>query len=78
MSALAVGSTVARVGNDLLVDPEAEEEGQAHQESAMAGLGVMPALGKLSGIWLTGEVDVDAACQVSLYTHCKAESLTSS
>lgn len=33
-------------------------------ESAVA-LGVLPAIGKLSGIWLSGEVDVDSACDVS-------------
>jgi len=61
MFGLGVGSTASRKEGELLVDPEAgEEEGEA-----TLALGVMPALGKFSGIWLSGEIDVDEACQVS-------------
>ena len=61
MSALAVGQTTSIVDDNRLVDPETEEEGG----QAVIALGVMPAVGKISGIWLSGEMDVDQASDVS-------------
>lgn len=61
MFGLGVGSTMSKMDGEMSVDPEAgEEEGEA-----TLALGVMPALGKFSGIWLSGEVEVDEACLVS-------------
>lgn len=60
MFALGVGSTVGKQGDKLLVDPEAAE---GDVDTTLA-LGALPALGKVSGVWLTGEVDVEKAIQV--------------
>jgi exosome complex component MTR3 len=62
MFALGVGSTLSRMDGENLVDPENETE----EGDATVALGVMPAIGKISGVWLSGEVDIDVACQVSL------------
>lgn len=61
MSALAVGQTTSIVDDNRLVDPETEEE----EGQAVIALGVMPAVGKISGIWLSGEINVDQASDVS-------------
>lgn len=63
MSGLGVGSVVARKEGETLVDPSKEEESGG---DASVCLGVMPALGKLTNVWFTGEAEVDDACDVSL------------
>ena len=40
-------------------------EDQVGAGKGMMALGVMPALGKLSGLWFSGEVSIDEACSVS-------------
>ncbi len=59
MFGLGVGATVSKLGSDNLVNPE--EEGEA-----ISTVGIMPALNKLTGLWLVGEVDVDEVCKVGL------------
>lgn len=45
----------------LLLDPDTIEEKEA---MSSVSVGVMPALGKVTNLWLTGEVEIDEACQV--------------
>ena len=72
MNGLGVGSVVSRLDTDgtigggkggVVVDPSKEEEAEGQ---ASVCLGVMPALGKLTNVWFTGEAEVDDACEVSL------------
>lgn len=62
MSGLGVGSVVAKMEGETLIDPSKEEENEG---DASVCLGVMPALGKLTNVWFTGEAEVDEACDVS-------------
>ncbi|EIW71049.1 hypothetical protein TREMEDRAFT_27507 [Tremella mesenterica DSM 1558] len=71
MSALGIGGVVARgegaggeKRSELICDPSIEEENSAE---ACLTLGVMPALGKLSSCWFTGEADVE---DVGLMVDC--------
>jgi exosome complex component MTR3 len=64
MSGLGVGSVVVSKEKELLVDPSVEEEGSGE---ASVCLGIMPALGKVTDVWFTGEADVEDACLVSLF-----------
>jgi len=52
----------------MLLDPTQEEENEA---DGAVSVGVMPALGKVTGLWLTGEMDVDEACNVSCTGHSR-------
>lgn len=63
MNGLGVGSVVSNLNGEVVVDPSKEEEGDG---SASVCLGVMPALGRLTNVWFTGEAEVDDACGVSL------------
>ncbi|RXK39197.1 hypothetical protein M231_03554 [Tremella mesenterica] len=45
--------------SEIICDPSIEEENRAE---ACLTLGVMPALGKLSSCWFTGEADVEDVC----------------
>lgn len=69
MNGLGVGCVVTRLGSEggreVVVDPSKEEEGQG---DASVCLGVMPALGKLTNVWFTGEAEVEDACDVSLHS----------
>ena len=70
MNGLGVGSVVCKSQSEarsagegeIVVDPSKEEESAG---SASVCLGVMPALGKLTNVWFTGEDEVDDACNVS-------------
>lgn len=62
MSALGVGTVIAKHEEGLILDPSRSEEMMA---GGVVSLGVMPALGKISGVWMTGEVEVEEACLVS-------------
>jgi len=62
MSGLGVGSVVVSKDKEMMVDPSVEEE--AGGEASVC-LGIMPALGKVTDVWFTGEADVEDACQVS-------------
>lgn len=70
MNGLGVGSVVSKSQSgakggeegEVVVDPSREEESAG---SASVCLGVMPALGKLTNVWFTGEAEVDDACNVS-------------
>lgn len=72
MFALGVGSTVGKQGDKMLVDPEAVEG----DLSATLALGVLPALGKVSGVWMTGEVGVEEVLQVSCHLARNIEELS--
>jgi exosome complex component MTR3 len=65
MYSLGVGATVSKADQTICVDPETEEE----EGTATVAVGVLPALQKLSGVLLTGDVDVDEACQVGTWNH---------
>ena len=64
MSALGVGAVVAASNEEsaLLLDPQEAEEETA---KGCLTLGVMPALGKVTSTWLTGEVDIEEMISVS-------------
>jgi exosome complex component MTR3 len=62
MGALGVGAVVAGEKGGLLVDPTKEEE---QQGGAILTAGIMPALNRVTNLWLTGETDVDDAVKVS-------------
>jgi len=62
MNGLGVGTVIAKGEEGILLDPLRNEE---HGADGMVSLGVMPALGNVSGIWMTGEVKVEEVCQVS-------------
>lgn len=62
MGGLGTGTIIVKKGKELLLDPEkGEEEGAA----GVISIGVMPALGKITGLWLSGELEVEHACTVS-------------
>lgn len=61
MFALGVGTTLSRGDDQSLVDPESNPE-----QAARIVVGALPAIGKISGVWLSGEVDLDSACEVSI------------
>ena len=63
MFGLGVGTVIAKEeeGGTLLLDPLRDEEDGA---VGVLSLGVMPAVGKVTGVWMIGEVEVDEACQV--------------
>lgn len=61
MAALGVGLTISSRDKELFVDPEMNEE----EGEAIAAIGIMPALGKISGLWFSGEIEVEDACEVS-------------
>lgn len=68
MAALGVGGAVASIGGDekqgrrrVVIDPSLEEE---KQSDVKVMVGTMPALGKMTNVWLTGEAEVDEACNV--------------
>ena len=60
MTALGIGVTVSQTAAGMMVDMDVDEE----DEAASVSLGVMPALGQLSGVWLAGELEIDEACAV--------------
>jgi len=62
MSGLGVGTVIAKddKGN-MMLDPMSQEEDTAE---TLVSLTIMPALGKMTGIWMTGEAEVDEVCQV--------------
>jgi len=62
MGGLGVGSVVLKKEGELLVDPSLEEEAGG---DASVCLGIMPALGKVTDVWFTGEAEVEDACEVS-------------
>lgn len=62
MNGLGVGSVVGKQDKEVLVDPSREEEGRG---DASVCLGVMPAVGRVTNVWFTGEAEVDEACEVS-------------
>ena len=43
--------------------------GSSAGETAKVTVGALPALGKVTSLWMTGRVDVDEACNVSLSWH---------
>jgi exosome complex component MTR3 len=62
MSALGIGAVASLEGaGKAVIDPE---EGEVGEGGGVIGLGVMPALGKITGVWMTGEVEIDEVCQV--------------
>lgn len=68
MAALGVGGAVASIGGDekqgrrrVVIDPSLEEE---KQSDVKVMVGTMPALGKMTNVWLTGEAEVDEACNM--------------
>lgn len=68
MAGLGVGGVVASVGGDekqgrrrVVIDPSLEEE---KESDVKVMVGTMPALGKVTNIWLTGEAEVDDACNM--------------
>jgi exosome complex component MTR3 len=64
MGGLGVGSVVLKKEGELLVDPSLEEEAGG---DASVCLGIMPALGKVTDVWFTGEAEVEDACEVSIF-----------
>ena len=60
MNALGVGVTVCKTEKEMLVDPD-EDEGNGE---GTLGIGLMPAVGKISGLWLDGEMEVEDAILV--------------
>jgi exosome complex component MTR3 len=62
MGGLGVGSVISQQDGERLVDPSKDEE---QTSDGCITVGVMPALNKLTNLWLSGELDVDDACQVS-------------
>lgn len=68
MAGLGVGGVIASVGGDekqcrrrVVIDPSLEEE---KENDVKVMVGTMPALGKVTNVWLTGEAEVDDACNV--------------
>ncbi|CAD6572835.1 MAG: hypothetical protein TREMPRED_000640 [Tremellales sp. Tagirdzhanova-0007] len=62
MSGLGVGAVIAKEANGrMILDPISGEEAVAE---GVISLGIMPALGRVTGIWMTGEMEVDEACQL--------------
>jgi exosome complex component MTR3 len=64
MGGLGVGSVVLKKEGELLVDPSLEEEAGG---DASVCLGIMPALGRVTDVWFTGEAEVEDACEVSSF-----------
>lgn len=62
MGALGVGAVVAGEKGGLLVDPTKQEE---QERGAVLTAGIMPALNRVTNLWLTGETEVDDAVKVS-------------
>ncbi|WVQ79847.1 hypothetical protein IAT38_001947 [Cryptococcus sp. DSM 104549] len=64
MGGLGVGSVVAKLWDEdkgkLVVDPSDDEGARG----ASVTVGTMPALGKVTNVWLTGEVEVEEACEM--------------
>ena len=74
MNGLGVGTVIAKEANGMMMlDPISGEEDVAE---GVIGLGVMPALGRVTGIWMTGEMEVDEACQVSGQSVLQVTALT--
>lgn len=48
--------------SETLLDPSLEEE---NQSTANVVVGTMPALGKVTNLWLTGQVELEQAWSVS-------------
>lgn len=70
MAGLGVGGVVASLGADekqgkkrVVIDPSLEEE---KESDVKVMVGTMPALSKVTNVWLTGEIEVDEACNVYL------------
>ncbi|TYJ53060.1 hypothetical protein B9479_006292 [Cryptococcus floricola] len=62
MGGLGVGAVVAKLEEGRnLVDPSKDEEAES---KARAVVGGMPALGKITNMWLEGEVPVSEACDM--------------
>jgi exosome complex component MTR3 len=62
MSALGIGAVASlEEGGKVVIDPQ---EGESGSGGGVLGLGVMPALGKITGVWMSGEVEVDEVCLV--------------
>lgn len=68
MAGLGVGGVVASLGADeqqgrerVVIDPSLEEE---KESDIKVMVGTMPALSKVTNVWLTGEIEVDEACNV--------------
>ncbi|KAL7419676.1 3'-5'-exoribonuclease [Cryptotrichosporon argae] len=59
MSGLGVGGVVSKLGLEILVDPSADETRQA---AGIVTTGFLPALGTVTNVWLTGELEIDDAC----------------
>jgi hypothetical protein len=65
MGGLAVGVTGASTTGSqggIVLDPEAKV---AQGAAGRATVGVLPALGVISDVWMTGELEVDELVQVS-------------
>jgi exosome complex component MTR3 len=63
MGALGVGAVISGEKDGLRVDPTKQEE---QDGDAILTVGIMPALDRVTNLWLTGETDVDDAVKVSL------------
>ncbi|GFZ47955.1 hypothetical protein JCM24511_05702 [Saitozyma sp. JCM 24511] len=61
MGALGVGAVVAGEKGGLLVDPTKQEE---QEGGAVLTAGIMPALNRVTNLWLTGETEVDDAVKM--------------
>lgn len=61
MGGLGVGAVVSQQDGERKLDPSKEEE-QAADGSVTVG--VMPALNRLTNLWLSGEIEVSDACEV--------------
>ncbi|KAK4683762.1 exosome complex component MTR3, partial [Tremellales sp. Uapishka_1] len=61
MNGLGVGAVVVKNDEDSMVDPTKQEENEA---ASSATIGVMPALNKITNVWLTGETDIEDACSM--------------
>ncbi|ODO08553.1 hypothetical protein L198_00283 [Cryptococcus wingfieldii CBS 7118] len=62
MGGLGVGAVVAKLEEGRnLVDPSKDEEAESRARAVVGG---MPALGKITNMWLEGEVPVSEACDM--------------
>ncbi|WVN87268.1 uncharacterized protein L203_102445 [Cryptococcus depauperatus CBS 7841] len=60
MAGLGVGNVVSKLKNGKVVlDPTKDEEVESE---AKVMVGTMPAVGKVTDLWLTGEIAIDEAC----------------
>ncbi|ORY20837.1 ribosomal protein S5 domain 2-like protein [Naematelia encephala] len=61
MNGLGVGGTALRVGKETLLDPSAGEEASGN---GLVCLGSLPAQGKVTGVWISGELEVEELCDL--------------